>query len=282
MSPRSPTVTVIIPTYNRSTVLPYSIGSVLWQTFADFELLVVGDGCTDDSEEVVRRVNDPRVRWINLPANTGHQSEPNNEGLRQARGDVIAYLGHDDLWLPHHLSCMLRGLEAGFDLAYSVTALVGPDGNLMEPLSPLGFFQSGMWLPPTGVVHRRSVIEHVGGWRNYQELECDPEIDLWQRAFEAGHKFAFVLRLTAVKFPAIVRRDVYKTRPHHEQAAWFERIQTEPPVEAVELARMLSVVQQAAWRTRGGDENSASPPAAPRKGDLIRARRSFKGLAPDP
>jgi glycosyltransferase involved in cell wall biosynthesis len=75
-----PLLTIIIPTFNWSTVLPYSIGSVLRQTFSDFEVLVVGDGCTDDSEAVVKAVGDKRVRWINLPANTGHQSGPNKEG----------------------------------------------------------------------------------------------------------------------------------------------------------------------------------------------------------
>ena len=62
----SPRVTVIIATYNWSTVLPYAINSVLDQTMTDFELLVVGDGCTDDSEQVVTAIKDPRVRWINL------------------------------------------------------------------------------------------------------------------------------------------------------------------------------------------------------------------------
>jgi len=77
----SPRVTVIVATYNWSTVLPYAIASVLDQTMRDFELLVVGDGCTDDSEQVVAGIRDPRVRWINLPANTGHQFGPNNRGL---------------------------------------------------------------------------------------------------------------------------------------------------------------------------------------------------------
>jgi len=87
---KPPLLTIIIPTYNWSTVLPYSIGSALRQTFSNFEVLVVGDGCTDDSESVVRTHGDKRVRWINLPANTGHQSAPNNEGLRQALGEYIA------------------------------------------------------------------------------------------------------------------------------------------------------------------------------------------------
>src|ERR1700679_2302736 len=99
-----PRVTVIIPTFNYAPVLPYSIGSVLRQTFTDFELLVIGDHCTDESESVVTAIADPRVRWINLPVGIKHQSGPNNEGIRQARGQLIAYLGHDDLWLPWHLT----------------------------------------------------------------------------------------------------------------------------------------------------------------------------------
>ena len=87
MASATPRVTVIMATWNWCEVLPFSIGSALLQTFGDFELLVVGDGCTDQSERVVAAVGDPRVRWINLPRNTGHQSAP-NEGLRQARGQL--------------------------------------------------------------------------------------------------------------------------------------------------------------------------------------------------
>src|ERR1043166_3496543 len=124
---RAPLITVIIPTYNWSEVLPYSIGSVLRQTIQDFEVLVVGDGCTDDSEQVVNAQNDDRIRWINLPANSGHQSDPNNEGLRQARGSLIAYLGHDDLWFPHHLASLSTALNAGSDLAFTLTEVIGPE-----------------------------------------------------------------------------------------------------------------------------------------------------------
>ena len=91
----------------------------------DFELLVVGDGCTDDLEQVVVGIQDPRVRWINLPANTGHQSGPNNRGLQEANGEFIAYLGHDDLWLPHHLQCAVDALEAtGAAIAYSLVVRI--------------------------------------------------------------------------------------------------------------------------------------------------------------
>src|ERR1019366_8758170 len=105
---------------NWSSVLPYSIGSVLRQRFTDFELLVIGDGCTDDSQQVVTAIADPRRRWINLPVNHGHQSAANKEGLRQARGSIIASLGHDDLWLPHHLEVMVSAIDGGADAAHSI------------------------------------------------------------------------------------------------------------------------------------------------------------------
>ena len=135
-----PQVTVILPTYNWSSVLRHAIASVLRQTFTDFELLVIGDGCTDDSAQVAAESGDPRVRWIGLPENSGHQSGPNNDGTREARGEIIAYHGHDDLWLPHHLAVMVEALQSsGADLAHSLCLMVpheGESGWLLD--SPTG------------------------------------------------------------------------------------------------------------------------------------------------
>jgi glycosyltransferase involved in cell wall biosynthesis len=225
----SPRVTVVIATYDWSTVLPYSIGSVLGQSFADFELLVVGDGCTDDSEEVVRGIGDPRVQWIGIPRH-GHQSGPNNEGIRRARGEYIAYLGHDDLWLPHHLECLVSALDAGADVAHSVVALVRAEGQTYAGT-----------LLPTSAAHRRSMIDKIGGWRDYRELDVIPEKELWARARSAGMRFTFVPRLTGIKLPAAWRRNVYRQRPSHEQAAWLDRIRSEPDLETTLL------VSTAAW-----------------------------------
>lgn len=238
----TPRVTVILATYNWSAVLPYSIGSVLRQTFLDFELLVVGDGCTDDSESVVAAIGDPRVRWINLPANTGHQSGPNNEGLRQGRGELIAYLGHDDLWLPHHLAAHVEAHEAsGCELAHSLCMLVPPTGAFWPSLPQPGV---GMFGPPSAMTHRRRVTEELGGWRDFASLdearEVSPDVELWRRAQAAARKFTFVPRLSAIKFPAGWRRDVYRERPSHEQASWLARIDAEPHLEPELLVQCLT------------------------------------------
>ncbi len=290
-----PRLSVIIATYNWSSVLPYSIGSVLRQTFADFELLVVGDGCTDDSEQVVASIDDPRVRWINLPKNSGHQSAPNNEGLRQARGELVAYLGHDDLWLPHHLETHVAAIDAsGADMTHSLLLWLDPEDGELWPSTPLP--HRGAWGPPSCTVHRRSVTEVLSGWRDYREIEVPPEIDLWRRARDAGFQFMFVPRMTAIKFPASMRSGVYRSRPCHEQAAWSARIASEPDLEVTllvqmiaghrasrttsyrELVRQLMAETMIRVRRRLASRSNLVASLRRRKGAVIDRVRRFKGL----
>jgi glycosyltransferase involved in cell wall biosynthesis len=290
MARAAPRVTIVLATYNWSAVLPFSIGSALDQGFGDFELIVVGDGCTDDSAEVVAAIGDPRVQWVNLPANGGHQSGPNNEGLRRARGELVAYLGHDDLWLPHHLACLVAAVGAGADMAFGLVRMVPsrPDlqrGALLEAYRP------GAWVAPTATIHRRALTDRVGGWRDYRGLAVDPEIELWSRFHAAGARIEGVKRLTAVKFPAAERRGVYRERPSHEQAAWLARIRGEPDFEAVELARMASemasTAREPAFRALVGEVVRRGVGAIARRlgrgdpgpGERIDRRRAWKGLA---
>ena len=234
-----PRVSVIIPTYNRSAVLRHAITSVLAQTFTDFELLVVGDCCTDDSAAVVAGFADPRIRWFNLPANSGHQSGPNNEGLRQAKGELIAYLGHDDLWLPHHLQVLVAAIDGGADMVGGLTEMVAPEGRLLEIAPPQLNYRAGFWMPPSALMHRRSLTVRIGGWRDYRELTIYPEADLIARAVTGGARLEIVARLTAVKFPAGWRKNVYRIAGGSEQAAWLARMAGDPEFERHEMARLI-------------------------------------------
>ena len=232
----SPRVTVIISTYNWSTVLPYAIASVLAQTMPDLELLVIGDGCTDDSEQVVAGIKDQRVRWINLAVNTGHQAGPNNRGLEEAKGEYIAYLGHDDLWLPHHLQCMIDALEhSRAAVAHTMLMSIPPGKEVGIPVIPIARVGSA----PSCTVYRRSVTEKIGGWRDYRQIDVPPEIDLFRRARAAGFEALFVPRLTALKFPALDRQNVYRERPSHEQSILLERIRSDTHFETSHLVRMI-------------------------------------------
>src|SRR5213080_811988 len=165
----APLISVITATYNRSNVLRYAIQSVLWQTVQNFELLIIGDGCTDDSAEVVASFQDPRLRWHNLPENFGHQSVPNNTGLAMARGKYVAYLGHDDLWYPTHLASLVNELEkTNADIANSVCLWIGPPGSGLRRLTG-ATFQTGVFkhIVPSCVIHKRSLVSEIGYWKKY-------------------------------------------------------------------------------------------------------------------
>lgn len=96
------TISVILPTYNRSGTLVAAMTSVLAQSHADLELIVVDDASTEDIESVVRGVGDDRVRYVRRPRNGG-AAAARNTGLGHARGDYIAFQDSDDLWLPGKL-----------------------------------------------------------------------------------------------------------------------------------------------------------------------------------
>ena len=107
-----PRVSIICPTYNRSAAIAPTIESVILQTVSDWELIVVGDGCTDDTLACVERFEDPRVRTMQIP-HAGHPSPARNAGLAAANGAVVAYLDHDDRWESTHLAEVLAEFEVG-------------------------------------------------------------------------------------------------------------------------------------------------------------------------
>ncbi|WP_332899995.1 glycosyltransferase family 2 protein [Haladaptatus sp. CMSO5] len=109
-----PTVSVVIPTYNRSEEVTHAIDSVLAQTYDDFELLVVDDGSTDDTKEVVTGYDDDRVKFIEHEENQGAPAA-RNTGIEHAEGEYVAFLDSDDEWLPLKLERQVDYLESKGD-----------------------------------------------------------------------------------------------------------------------------------------------------------------------
>ncbi|MER3491208.1 MAG: glycosyl transferase family A [Mastigocladus sp. ERB_26_2] len=127
-------VSVVIPAYNAMTYLPETLESVLRQTFADFEVLIINDGSSDKIVEWAAGIVDPRVKLISQP-NQG-VSVARNTGIAQAQGEYIAFLDADDLWEPTKLEKQVRCLEnnPAAGLVYTWTALIDQSGNPMGTL----------------------------------------------------------------------------------------------------------------------------------------------------
>lgn len=195
-----PGVSVVIPAYNYEKYLPSTVGSVLQQTYPNFEVVIVDDGSTDQTASVVKAINDPRVRYV-WQANAG-LSAARNTGIREARHDYVAFLDADDLWLPEFLRRVMtrfRELAQSFSLVATSTSRIGPNGESLglpkrdlEIEGELTASDFTLRNRPfsSSIVCRKTLFSQVGPFDT--ALRSSEDRDLWIRATAAGHRFFFV------------------------------------------------------------------------------------------
>lgn len=209
------TVTVIIATYNRPDTLTTALLSLQRQTFSDWRALVLGDRCGPATGDAVQAIGDARIRYINLPQRSGEQSGPNSIGLRLAATPLIAFLNHDDIWLPDHLERAVAALsvDPALDMMFTRSVFAFIRANdieggrpLFQDISPQGrtlfdIFHSALWLfePASSWVFRKSVAERVGDWRHSSGLFRTPSEDWLLRCARAGVKAHYGDTVTTLK-----------------------------------------------------------------------------------
>lgn len=165
-----PLVSVIMPTYNRASVVSEAITTVLKQTYSNWELLVCDDGSEDATADVVSAFDDDRVIYHRL--DWGGAARARNIGLRRSRGEFIAYLDSDNLWHPRFLEVLVGALleSPGQHLAYSryVDILVSDSKRKLKKHSDLPFDYDRLseknFIDLNTVVHRRELYETLGGF----------------------------------------------------------------------------------------------------------------------
>jgi glycosyltransferase involved in cell wall biosynthesis len=193
----SPRVSILIPAYNRANYLPETIDSVLKQSFRELDVIVVDDGSTDKTSQVVRAIADPRVQYI-YQENRG-VSGALNTAWRAARGEYIAFLGSDDVMLPTQIETLLKIIERDtfLGLVYARAQAIDPQGNPLPQIlgsSPkfagreLASLLYGDCVCGIACIVRRNVLERVGGYD--ETLIANEDWDIWIRMAEVT-RFAF-------------------------------------------------------------------------------------------
>lgn len=234
-----PLVSIITATYNRSNVLRYAIESVLDSTYANWEMIIVGDACTDDTETVVAGFGDPRLRFVNLETNVGEQSGPNNAGFALARGAYIAYLNHDDLFFPEHIEHMVAWLRKNeADLVYSGTILVRPpeatakwragESYRFVPAQTASAYTPRVYAPASSWLLKREVIEAVGPWKSAYACYNESSQEFLFRAWKAGKKLVFKPEASVLAIQSGGRKGCYANREEGEHALYRHRMTSEP------------------------------------------------------
>jgi glycosyltransferase involved in cell wall biosynthesis len=210
--PTYPKLSILLPTHNRADVLPFAIESALNQTEQNFELLIVGDGCTDGTATVVSQyLKDERIKWFDLPKGRFFGYDNRNKVLKLARGEYISFLAHDDIITHDHLALLSKHLDRNdnIDIVYSRSFWIDDHGALFPSITNLhdkeslnAFFDIQNTIPASCFMHRRSVFDKIGYWD--ENLERAADWDFWKKIINReSSNFIFEPTPTVFHFKAI-------------------------------------------------------------------------------
>ncbi|WP_431359007.1 glycosyltransferase family 2 protein [Halovenus amylolytica] len=192
-------MSVVLPTYNRADLLGRSIGSVLEQTYEDYELIVVDDASTDDTAETIKQLNDDRIQYIRHAVNSG-AAAARNTGIKAAEGDIIAFQDSDDRWEERKLEKQIDAFENSAEnvgVVYTGTRKESPDseeyipgrgvqpkeGNIEDSILRYNF------VTPQAAAVKKRCFETVGTFD--EELPPLSDWEMWIRMSEF-YEFKFV------------------------------------------------------------------------------------------
>ncbi len=195
---------VVIPLYNKAEYIQRTIKSALKQNFQDFEVIVVDDGSTDDSQEQAQQAASDKVRII--PQENQGTAAARNTGIQHACGEYIAFLDADDEWGPHYLETIDRLTEAYpqsdiFVTAYRI-AMGGGKYNYSSQLTPAQGCLDSYWMTfqypydfvwTSAVTIRKTAILKAGCFKPGEKIGQD--LDLWARVARGNPKVAYSSRM---------------------------------------------------------------------------------------
>lgn len=224
-------VDVILPTHHRPHTVGFAIQSILNQTHSDFEVHVVGDGTTRETEEVVRSIDDPRVRFYAFPKGFGLGYGNRNTVLKQTRAPFVAYLSDDDLWFSDHLELAIKELTASGDslVAFRYGQVVYPD--TMDPcffaldwrLPVLSDFLRNWFIGASTSLHRREVFDRIGYWD--AGLFRFGDRDFYNRVRRSGLGLHYVDEITLLRFFALEWQKRYRDIREPPQQRYLDYLQ---------------------------------------------------------
>ena len=174
-----PKISVIIATYNRPQLLQRAIDSVLAQTFKDFELIIVDDH-SDKPPNIKLPDDEDRVVAMRLPYNTGYFVRPRNIGIMIARGDYIAYLDDDNVYLPNHLEVLYEAIvKHQADVVYGDRVYKSTNPNETKFMGKKGYpydlkqIEQGNYVDTSDIMHTIQSINDIGFWDIFWERKGD-------------------------------------------------------------------------------------------------------------
>lgn len=195
-------VSIILPTYNRAETLSRAVQSVMAQSYEFWELIIIDNHSDDETDELLKTwVKEPRLRTFKIQ-NNGIIAKSRNMGIRQARGEFIAFLDSDDWWANSKLERCLKKFDEGYDFVFHEMKLVGTKlfyfrnyyKYLLSIKSPKDTDLVCDYLPifNSSVVVRAASLDKIGEICERKEFVGCEDYDTWIRLKRRGNRFCFV------------------------------------------------------------------------------------------
>lgn len=191
-------VSVLIPCYNAEKFIFSTVSSVLNQTYQDFEIIIVNDGCHDNTENIVKSFNDSRIVYI-YQENAG-PSAARNKGIKNASGDYIAFLDADDFWYPEKLKKQMKVFDENpnINIVYNAT-ITEEEGTLKTHIDKyrnyptkedfMRYLLCNMFTISSSVVIKKSALYEAGLFN--EDIKPAEDWDLWMRLAK-NHNFYYI------------------------------------------------------------------------------------------
>ncbi len=228
---------VLIPTHNHHLTLPMTVATVLAQTVRDLEVILIGDGVTDQVREVAQSLvaADSRVIFMDRPKGVHHGEPYRHEAIEMASSDAIFYLCDDDLLLPDHVSDLLELLE-DHNFVQCMNSMITTEGELRILPSDLSIGRIIHWhvteqpffnsTSLTGTAHSRSFYLQVGDPWEVPSDGCPPDAFQWRKLMRhSDFRGATSTRVTALQLPTSMGREkVDQSARSKELQSWAELV----------------------------------------------------------
>lgn len=189
-----PTVSIVVPSYKQGRYIRATLDSVLSQDYRDLECIVIDGGSTDETVDVLRSIEDPRLTWVSEPDRG--QSHAINKGMLQASGQYLSYLNSDDVLRPGAVAAIVAFLESHpqADLVYGDMEHIDAQGNVFHtviggPFNLAELLAGGKTVNQAGTFWRRSVQDDIGLFD--EDLHFSMDLDYWIRAMLKGKTIAY-------------------------------------------------------------------------------------------
>ena len=197
----TPLVSVVIPTYNHARYLRRALQSVIDQTYTNWEAIVIDNHSKDSTDEIMASFADPRITYLKIH-NNGVIAASRNAGIREAKGEWIAFLDSDDWWTADKLKACCESINDKVDLIYHDLKIISDQPRFLrpkiikswqvKPLVLIDLMARGNAIATSSAVVRKKLLQQLNGMSENADIVAAEDYNTWLRIAQLTNKFKYV------------------------------------------------------------------------------------------